>query len=98
MLIISTYNRFDRGTWNNILEFCQYPGYKVDYMKSFELPAVLSHENMQTRIRSTTKLLMSYSGQQVPSGPPSIDLEVARNRADSGESFDTTNKNGLELI
>lgn len=86
-------NKFDRGTWTNIFEFWHIPGYGIDYMNAFDLPSALTQENIRSR---NSKLLMSYAGQQIPSGPPSIDLEVARKRAESVDSTDTSN--GLEMM
>jgi hypothetical protein len=85
-----------------VLEFWQVPGYYIDYTRTFDLPSDLTQENMQlntSKLHSFrfTGLSASHSAGQLPSGPPSIDLEMTvKNRADSVDSTD--NSLGLELV
>lgn len=96
------HDRFDRGTWTNLLEFLKIPGYYVDYYSLYDLPAELTQENMRINSNRLNSIRLNnihtaYSGQ-LHSGPPSVDLEmVVKHRADSIDSNDTSNPDAVDV-
>eukprot|EP01039_Chlorochromonas_danica_P001485 gene1485-1618_t len=86
-------NRFDRGAWNNILEFFRLPGFDMDYFSIFELPPELTQQNLEMRLSEHQSVggvrryfvgntgLHALFGTQSVSGPPSVDLEMAQRNA-----------------